>query len=72
MRAIERDNDIQCKRQVMEILVAGIRVNTAGMGRAKQAHVTISYGFSPKHVVHSSECISGNLTFTLVAQNQYP
>jgi len=54
MRAIERDNDIQRKRQVMEILVAGIRVNTAGMGRAKQAHVTISYSFTPKHVVHSN------------------
>ena len=51
---IERDNDIQRKRQVMEILVAAIRVDTEGMGRAKQAHVTISYSFTPKRVVHSN------------------
>jgi len=51
---IERDDDIQLKRQVVEILVAGIRVDTEGMGRAKQAHITISYSFTPKHVVHSS------------------
>jgi len=51
---IERDNDIQRKRQVMEILVSGIKVDTEGMGRAKQARVTISYSFAPKHVVHSN------------------
>ena len=33
---------------MMEILVAGIRIDTEGMGRAKQAHVTISYSFTPK------------------------
>ena len=52
IRAIERDNDIQLKRQVMEILVGGIQVDTEGMRRAKQTHVTISYSFTPKHVVH--------------------
>jgi hypothetical protein len=62
------DDDIQIKRQVMEILVAGIRVDTKGAGRAKQAHVTISDSFTPKRVVlrviqFSTEpltgCISG-------------
>jgi hypothetical protein len=48
------DDDIQIKRQVMEILVAGIRVDTKGAGRAKQVHVTISDSFTPKRVVLSN------------------
>ena len=51
---IERNDEFQLKRQVIEILVAGIRVDTEGTGRGKQAHVTISYTFTPTHAVHSS------------------
>jgi site-specific DNA recombinase len=51
---IERNDDIQLKRQVIGILVAGIRVGTEGVGRAKQARVTISYSFTPTYAVHSN------------------
>jgi hypothetical protein len=55
---IERNDNIQLKRQVIEILVAGIRVDTEGAGRGKQARVTISYIFTPAHAVHSNTELS--------------
>jgi site-specific DNA recombinase len=48
---IEAKNDVATKRQVIELLVAGIRVETTGTGRQKRARVLITYTFVPHRVV---------------------
>ena len=58
LEEIERTNDLALKRQVIELLVAGIRVDTTlmpGPKRAKkQATITITYTFGPRHEVVSA------------------
>jgi site-specific DNA recombinase len=50
---IERTNDVQAKRQVVELLVAHLHVETLPTGRrTKQARVPITYTFIPKRVSH--------------------
>jgi site-specific DNA recombinase len=52
---IERTNDVQTKRQVMELLVAYLQVETlATTRRQKQGRVTINYTFAPRRVVDSN------------------
>ena len=51
---IERTNDRLRKRQIVEYLVSGIRVDTAGEGRKKRAKMTITYTFAPSHAVLST------------------
>jgi site-specific DNA recombinase len=43
---IERNDDWAVKRQLVELLVAEIRADTIGEGRAKRAELSISYTFS--------------------------
>ena len=51
---MERTDDWDTKRHVVELLVAGIRVQSEGRGRQTKAHVTIRYVFgSPDTTVVS-------------------
>jgi site-specific DNA recombinase len=47
---IERTNDMETKRLVIELLVAGIRVETSSAGQKKHAAVTITYKFADTRV----------------------
>jgi len=51
LEVVEATNDIATKRQVVELLVAGLQVDTVGTGKARQAHITITYTFKPKRAV---------------------
>ena len=51
---VELSDDTQTKRQVIELLVTRIRVDTEGTGRAKCANITITYTFAPQYVVTNS------------------
>ncbi len=49
---IERADDWDRKREIVELLVAGLTVHTEGEGRGRQAHVHIRYRFgSPRSLV---------------------
>jgi site-specific DNA recombinase len=48
---IERTNDRSRKRQILEFLVAEIRVQTYGTGRAKRAETTALYHLGPPQTV---------------------
>jgi site-specific DNA recombinase len=53
---IERDDDWDTKRQLVELLVQGINVVSHGTGRGKSADLTIHYAFThPKSAVDSAE-----------------
>jgi site-specific DNA recombinase len=55
LEEIERTNDWEKKRQVVELLVAGISIRTEGGGREKRAGVTLRYVFGrPRAVVVSA------------------
>jgi site-specific DNA recombinase len=54
LEVVEATNDIATKRRVVELLVAGIQVDTVGTGKAKQATITITYTFAPKRAVDST------------------
>jgi len=54
LEVIESTNDIGAKRQVVELLVAGIRVDTVGAGKDKRARITITYTFTPKRALDST------------------
>lgn len=45
LEEIERDNDAAAKRQIIDLLVVGIVVNTIGEGRKKTAAVDFQYAF---------------------------
>lgn len=51
---VEQADDWDLKRQIVELLVAGIRVETIGEGQGKRANLTISYTFGPRHVVDAT------------------
>jgi site-specific DNA recombinase len=51
---IETANDSATKRQVIELLVSGVRVTTHGTGRTKEADIVITYSFSGHQVVDST------------------
>jgi site-specific DNA recombinase len=51
LEMVEASNDTATKRQVVELLVAGIQVDTVGTGKARHAKITITYTFSPKRAV---------------------
>jgi site-specific DNA recombinase len=51
---IEQSNDIEAKRKVVELLVAGITVRTEGRGTRKIAQVSINYRFSPPRAVEGT------------------
>jgi site-specific DNA recombinase len=51
---VEATNDMATKRQMVELLVAGIQVDTVGAGKEKHATITITYTFSPKRAVDST------------------
>ena len=51
---IESPNDVATKRQVVELLVAGIRVDTVGTGKDKRATIAITYTFTSKRAVDST------------------
>lgn len=54
LEEIEREGDTQTKRQVIELLVAGIHVETAGKGRNKKAEITVTYPFTPQRVAYTN------------------
>jgi site-specific DNA recombinase len=47
LEEVERTNDWATKRQVVEMLVREVRVQTTGTGQGKRAHVTARYDFGP-------------------------
>ena len=52
LEEVEQTNDVQTKRQVIELLVARIGVETTEViPRRKQANLTITYTFVPRRVV---------------------
>lgn len=51
LEEIERTDDWDAKRQIVELLVAGVRVDTIREGSAKRATLTILYTFGPGHHV---------------------
>lgn len=51
---IERTGDIEMKRQIIDLLVRGIRVDTTGAGRNKEAALTIEYAFADPHAVNTT------------------
>jgi site-specific DNA recombinase len=53
LEAVERSNDLARKRQVVELLVAGIRVDTQMMPHGKEAQVAITYSLTPKRAVQT-------------------
>jgi site-specific DNA recombinase len=59
LEQIERDDDWDTKRQLVELLVNGISVVSEGTGRGKQATITIDYAFTrPKVAVDYPESSS--------------
>jgi hypothetical protein len=55
LEEVEQTNDVQTKRQVIELLVARISVETTElMPRRKEANLTITYTFVPQRVVDFS------------------
>src|SRR6266545_1742593 len=48
---IEEVNDLEQKREIIEFLVAGVRVDTEGTGRRKRARITITYRMGRLHTV---------------------
>jgi site-specific DNA recombinase len=54
LESVERTNDMEAKRRVVELLVAGIRVDTAGTASDKHTTVEITYTFTPRRVVDST------------------
>lgn len=48
LEEIERTNDIEAKRRVVEMLVAEILVTTTGAGKDKVAALRVSYTFAPR------------------------
>jgi site-specific DNA recombinase len=54
LAAVEQQEDMAIKRQVVELLVAGIRVETTSTSRGKQATVTLTYTFAPERLVDST------------------
>lgn len=53
LEEIERTDDAEAKRQVMDLLVTGIQATTVGTGRTKRAHITITYAFSSQRTAIS-------------------
>lgn len=56
---IEAKDDFAAKRQVVELLVTDIVVDTHGEGSRKHATVTVSYAFTPSRVVEKNSTVSG-------------
>ena len=54
LEEIERANDWQAKRQIVELLVAGLQVATTGTGRDSEATVTITYRFTPPGAIDTT------------------
>jgi hypothetical protein len=55
LEEVEQTNDVQTRRQVIELLVARISVETTElMPRRKEANLTITYTFVPQRVVDFS------------------
>jgi site-specific DNA recombinase len=58
LEEIESTNDVATKRQVVEMLVAGISADTFGTGKDKHAKITITYTFTPKRALDSTTSYS--------------
>ncbi len=60
LAAIEREDNFEAKRRVVELLIAGITIETEGTGRNKRARITIRYAFQePESVADSNTLTQG-------------
>ena len=63
---VERTNDVQIKRQVIDVLVAHIQVETIDTARrTKQGRVTIHFTFAPKRVADFTTALRTEESYTL-------
>ena len=63
---VERTNDVQIKRQVVDVLVARIQVETIETARrTKQGRVTIHFTFAPKRVSDFTTALRTEESYTL-------
>ncbi len=59
LEAIEREDDFDAKRRIVELLVVGIVVETEGAGAKKKARVCCRYAFArPEHVAEATSGLS--------------